>query len=150
MRDTAEILMPRRKKQAEATEKPAAESTSTAGGPNGKAAGQRGFKYQALREALQELGTDAKNNDLAAHIRSKYGAAAVPANMSVAKSNILKKMRGRKGKAKRAGAPAKAKAGPTPSSAGASSVSMDDLRRVKELAVRLGKDRLKEMADLLG
>jgi hypothetical protein len=124
--------MPRRKK-------PAAESTRAAGGTNGKAAGQRGFKYQALREAIGALGRDAKNKDLEEHIRSKHGPAAVPANMSVAKSSILKQLR-------RGGA----KAAPKPTARATDSFSIDDLRQVKELAGRLGKDRVKELVDLLG
>jgi SOS response regulatory protein OraA/RecX len=142
-------IMPRRKKLADATESPATESSPAAVGTNGKTAGQRGFKYEALREALRELGEGAKNKDLEAYIRSKHGAAAVPANLSVAKSNVLKRLRAGKGKARRAAAPAKAKVAPQTASATTGTFSMDDLRQVKDLATRLGKDRLKEIADLL-
>jgi hypothetical protein len=143
--------MPRRKKPTPAAEKAATENTPAAGATNGKAAGQRGFKYQALREAIGALGRDAKNKDLEEHIRSKHGAGAVPANISVAKSNILKQMRGRKGKAKakKAAAPAEVKGAPMPAARATDSFSMDDLRRVKELAGKLGKDRVKELVDLL-
>jgi hypothetical protein len=44
-------------------------------------------KIAALKEALRELGDDAKNSDLEKWIREKYGKEAVSANMSVAKSN---------------------------------------------------------------
>jgi hypothetical protein len=138
--------MPRRKKQTAAREP----NTANAAAGNGKAPGQRGFKYEALREALRELGQDAKNKDLEDYIRSKHGPEAVPANMSVAKSNVLKKLRAGKGKAKRTAAPAEAKAAPKPASAITGSFSLDDLRQVKALAGRLGKDHVKELVDLLG
>src|SRR5262249_38116614 len=104
---------------------------------------------------LKELGHDAKNADLEAHIRSKHGPAAVPGNMSVAKSGILKELRGGKARRKKRGRPPAQGPKPAPlaTTAAASSsekVPLSDLRQVKELSRRLGKDRLKELADLIG
>jgi hypothetical protein len=51
-------------------------------------------KSAALKEALRELGEDAKNSALEDWIRKKHGAEAVPANISVAKSAAKKAMAG--------------------------------------------------------
>jgi len=128
--------MAKRKKRSQGKEQPAA------GGEN--AAGKSISKSDALREAIRELGEDAKNSDLADYIRSKHGEQAVPASFTVAKSTILKKLR--------QGAPARGRrdAQPVSATSNAGGISLGDLRQIKDLARRYGKDPIKEVLDLLG
>jgi pyruvate/2-oxoglutarate dehydrogenase complex dihydrolipoamide acyltransferase (E2) component len=134
--------MPKRKKQPEVQPENANGATA-----NGRAAGPAISKADAMRKALRELGRDAKNSDLAEFIRSRYGEDAVPRNLSVAKSVALKKLR--QAARKKAAAPAGEKPAATPAPTPTGTITLDDVRQVKELTERLGKDGLKEMVDLL-
>jgi hypothetical protein len=49
--------------------------------PSQEVAEEKVSKSSALKEALRDLGEDAKNSDLEDWIRKKYGDDAVPANM---------------------------------------------------------------------
>ncbi len=100
-------------------------------------------KVDAMQEALQQLGKDAKNRDLEEYIRSKHGEGAVPSNFTVTKSAVMKKLRqGRRAGRKPAGQA-------TPSSPALKSIRLEDLREIKGLAGRYGKDQVKGLLDLL-
>ncbi len=101
-------------------------------------------KAAALREALRVLGRKAKNDELAGYIRTKYGEAMVPANMSVAKSS-LKKRRGGRRKGKTAEAGPAAEAAPAPKT-----IQVEHLHQIKELSGKYGKDHVKKLVDLIG
>jgi hypothetical protein len=60
----------------------------------------------------------------------------------------LKKLRA--GGRKKAAAPVQEKPAARPAETATGTISLDDLRQVKELAGRLGKEHIKELVDILG
>jgi hypothetical protein len=109
-------------------------------------------KVDAMQAALQELGLDAKNKDLEGHIRKKFGPRAVPSNFSVTKSAVMKKLRERAAAPQPVVPPPATPAPPSPLRpviATAGGISLEDLRHIKELAGRYGKDQVKGVLDLL-
>jgi hypothetical protein len=124
--------------------------TNTAGG-NGPEGGQGISKVDAVVDALQQLGENASNKDLGDYIRSKYGEQLLPGNFTVTKSAAKKKLRqgGGKRKGRRGGRKAAAPPAPPPSPSTGGGISLEDLRQIKELAGRYGKDQIKGVLDLL-
>jgi hypothetical protein len=105
--------------------------------------GVGGNKMEAVRRALNTLGSNAKPTALHGHILREF-KLDIPTNMiSSYKSTILKagaargKKRGRKPKSEATTM--------TPGSNGV----IDDLRTLKELVTRLGADGVRELLDLL-
>ncbi len=101
-------------------------------------------KVDAMTEALKQRGEDAKNTDLEDYIRTKYGEATLPANISVAKSSALKRFRGDQPVRE----PAKKAKTPMASSS-PSGIDLDDLQEIKDLAERYGKDQVAKALDLV-
>lgn len=102
-------------------------------------------KVDAMTEALKIRGEKAQNTDLEDYIRAKYGEAAVPANISVAKSSALKRLR----ESQPAREPAKAKVETLMVSSTPSGIDLDDLQQIKDLAGRYGKDQVSKALDLV-
>jgi hypothetical protein len=98
-------------------------------------------KMEAMRRALGELG-DAKNSDIQQFIKSKFGLDMSTAMISSYKTHIRK--RGRTGRKR--GRPAGSGAARATSVAG---LNVDDVRAVKDLADRLGADKLRGLVDVL-
>jgi hypothetical protein len=101
---------------------------------------------EAVRRALDELGQDAMPKDIQRHIQEQFGIAMTPEHVSTYKSSLLRKRKGRRGrKAKGERAPAAASS----AARGAATISLRDLRALKELADRIGGTRLREIAELV-
>lgn len=115
-----------------------------ANGSNGKPM----TKADALRRALADLGNDAKPVPLQEYIKTKFGIDMATSHISSAKTTLLKsKGKGKRGrKPKAATEPATT---PAPVRQASGGISLADIRAVKELAGRIGADKLKELAELL-
>jgi hypothetical protein len=100
----------------------------------------------AVRRALDELGKDAMPKDIQRHIQERYGIAMTPEHVSTYKSSLLRKRKGRRGRRP------KGEGAPAPASSAArreATISLRDLRALKELADRIGGTRLREIAELV-
>lgn len=103
-------------------------------------------KFAALTEAIKQRGVNAKNEELVDYIRSKYGEAALPSNLSVTKSAVMKKLREQQAPAQE---PAPTKQEPPMVPATPTGIDLDDLQQLKDLAERYGKDQVSKALDLV-
>jgi hypothetical protein len=110
-------------------------------------------KMEAMRQALGDLGNDAKPLDLQKHLKSKYGVDMDTTLISTYKSTIKKAGQSAVIRRPQRRAKAAAPAAPAPAQqlarAANGGISMEDIKAVKELADRLGTDRVKELAEVL-
>ncbi len=106
--------------------------------------GEKVSKSAAVKEALRELGDDAKNSDLEGWIRKKYGKEAVPANMSVAKSHAKKVMAGQSQLIRRPRQPMGEKTSPASQKGSSDAPGMVVLQQLVDL---VGKDVAKKLID---
>jgi hypothetical protein len=100
-------------------------------------------KMDAVRQALKDLGKDAKPTQLKGHIREKFGIEMSTDHISTSKGIILRK--GKKPRAKKL-AVQKETAKPP---AGRNGISLQDIRSVKDLVKKVGADQLRGLIDLL-
>jgi len=100
-------------------------------------------KMAAVRHILDEFGNETKPLDIKDHLKKKFNIRMDPSVISNYKSSILKQ--GKRKKGRKVGRPAGAP-GPIRSS---QTISIEDIRAVKELAERLGADRLRQLAEVL-
>ena len=99
-------------------------------------------KMEVMRQALAKLGSDAKPLDLQKFVLQQFGVKMTTQMISTYKSAIT-----RKGElASASSAKTKAKAAAHANNA----VNLEDIEAVKELADRIGADKLKRLADVLG
>ena len=96
---------------------------------------------EAVRQAIDQNGKDIKPGEIIAFVKSKFGVTMSDGMASNYKSAILRK--GARKRRKLAGA---AKA---PAPAGSSGISLADIEAVKELADRLGAEKLQQLAEVL-
>jgi hypothetical protein len=102
-------------------------------------------KTDAVRRALAEMGNDAMPLQMKDYIRRQMGVDMSTDHISNYKSKLL-----RAGNAKK-------KPGPKPKTAPAAvrtttpgGISIDDVRAVKELADRIGSDKVRQLVEVLG
>jgi hypothetical protein len=93
-------------------------------------------KMGMVREALQQLGDDAKPKAIGDHVKTKYGVDIQPAMISSYKSTIVGKGGGRSG-SMRTGR------------GGGSTVSISDLEHVQRLIDRVGANHLQLLIRVL-
>jgi hypothetical protein len=119
-------------------------------------------KIEAVKRALQALGTSAARSELQAYIRDNFAIQMDLDHISSCKSDILRSQAGRaksKGK-KKAQAPAKAattapapvpapKAASAPKAPSGPGISLRDIETVKDLVGRVGAGQLRGLIDLL-
>jgi hypothetical protein len=99
--------------------------------------GEKGpSKMGMVREALQELGDDAKPKAIYDHVKVKHGVDIQPAMISSYKSTIVGKGGGRSG-ALRTGR------------GGNTAVSISDLEQVQRLIDRVGANHLQQLIKVL-
>src|SRR5687768_14097175 len=91
-------------------------------------------KMQMVREALEELGSDAKPKDIGEAIRKKHGTTVNPQMISAYKSTINS-----------GGAAGRSRSGR--SSAG--NVSVDDVETIRGLVSRIGAEGLTKLVKVL-
>src|SRR5262249_23517446 len=112
----------------------------------GPANGATLTKTDAVKQALANLGNDAMPLAIRDHIKSKFGIDMDPNLISNYKSTLLKKAggrRGRGGRPKRQGVPATARA------TAQGGITLEDIRAVKDLAERIGADKVRQLVDVL-
>jgi hypothetical protein len=106
---------------------------------------QRGSKMAGVRQALAELGNDAKPVAIQEYLK-KAGIDMSTNMVSNYKTHILKKSGKRRKRRGRKLVVAKAAAAPAPRN----SIGMADLQQIKALTDRIGADKVRELATLLG
>jgi hypothetical protein len=116
-------------------------------------------KMEAVRQALAELGKDAKPLQLRAFVKERFGIDMTADHVSTYKGQILRKQQGagRALKAKAAKPPAApnaepGQAAPTPQPKArgtAAGIGLGDITAVKDLVERVGADTLKQLIDVL-
>jgi len=107
--------------------------------PNKTAANGAGIsKFEAVRRALKELGSDAKPLEIKDYIKKQFGIEMDSQNVSNYKSTL--KAKSRRGPKHRAGStPVTAQGG----------FSLEDIQAVKEVADRIGPDKVRQLAEVL-
>ena len=101
-------------------------------------------KMEAVRQALAEMGHDAKPLQMQGYIKSNLGVEMSADHISTYKSSILREGKAKKKPAtKPQGAPAAAR---TTTQGG---ISVEDVRAVKELADRIGSDKVRQLVEVL-
>lgn len=116
-------------------------------------------KMEGVRQSLQTLGKDAKPVAIQEHLKKTLNIAMTPSTISNYKSTIQKagKKRGRPTKevaastngSERHGRSTNGRRGRPKSTSSYGSISLDDIKAVKELAERIGADKLVQLAEVL-
>jgi hypothetical protein len=118
-------------------------------------------KVEAVRQALAELGPDAKPTQIQGHVKQKFNIDMSRDHVSVTKRQILNKAAGKKkpGKAGAKKLPAQAsaarQAGPavppqaTAAKRASPSIGLDDIEAVKGLLERVGASALHKLIDVM-
>jgi hypothetical protein len=92
-------------------------------------------KVEAVRQALAELGPDAKPKQLQGYVKDTFGIDMTLGHVSVTKRQILKKAAGKKPRAQRSVA---RKVQPTPVTQASPGIGLADIEAVKGLLERVG------------
>lgn len=103
-------------------------------------------KAEAVRQTLAKLGNDVKPNDIVNHVKSAFGLEMSYDMASTYKSAALKKAGGKRRGRKPGRKPAVAA---TNGRRAGGSISMADIQAVKDLADRLGADKVRQLAEVL-
>jgi hypothetical protein len=102
-------------------------------------------KTDVVKQALAELGSTAKPKELQRYISENF-KLDLSTNLISNYKSTFKKDRGRKkGGRGKGGRPAATASKPM-----ASGISLEDIRAVKQLADRIGADKVRELASVLG
>jgi hypothetical protein len=106
-------------------------------------------KFEAVRRALKELGKDAKAQAIQAYASGKFGIQIELQQVYNAKSRLLS---GKKWQAKKKQPAAKPSRAVTATSAASRNgyVAVEDVKALKELAARMGAERIQELLPVLG
>jgi hypothetical protein len=113
-----------------------AEKKTAANGPGATPA--RINKMQAMRDALQKLGSDASSADLYKELK-RHGVEMSTKNIATYKSDILRK----------AAEQAEHSLRPAAGNGKSSAVAMHDILTLKELVNRVGPDHLHKLIDVM-
>jgi hypothetical protein len=98
-------------------------------------------KTEAVKRALVELGQDAKPLELQKHIKTQFGIHMEPQHISNYKSSFKSA-----GKSALIRKPASRRA---PAAAGGG-ISLEDIRAVKQVVEKIGADKVRQLAEVLG
>lgn len=111
---------------------------------------KRGYRMTQVKKALRRLGPDAKPLQIQEYLL-KRGLEMDASVISNYKGILLKRQAETAGEEGPAAAarPSAAPRSAARSTAGSGSISVDDLRAVKELADRMGADNLRQIIDLV-
>jgi hypothetical protein len=109
-------------------------------------------KHEGVRQALTELGRDAKPLDIQKYVKDRFGFDMTVAHIYTSRSDIL-----RKGVKKKSSKGPKIEAAAQPqveparvAQKSTAAVSLDDLRAIKGLVSRIGPEVVKTLIDLVG
>jgi hypothetical protein len=110
-------------------------------------------KVEAVRQALAELGPDAKPTQIQGHVKDKFGIEMSRDHVSVTKRQILKKAAGKKKTPAQASAARQAGPAVPPQATAAKRASpgigLDDIEAVKGLLERVGANALHKLIDVM-
>jgi len=106
-------------------------------------------KMDAVRQALKEMGKDAKPLAILDFVKTKHGVVMTAGMVSNYKSLLLAKKKGKAKAAKAAKAMGAAPVASTHVTASRGTISLEDIRAVKALADRIGVEKVKELAAVL-
>jgi hypothetical protein len=98
-------------------------------------------KMEGVRRALAELGKEAAPKEIHEFLKSKFGITMDPAMISNYKSSL--KSAGKTAMSRKPGRPAS-----TVSTTGG--ITLDDVRAVKEVVDKIGADKVRQLAEVLG
>jgi hypothetical protein len=101
-------------------------------------------KMDAMRKALADLGYEARPLELQKHLKAKYATDMDTKTISSYKSTLSKQA------AAQSAVTRKPAASAAVAPAANSGITVEDIKAVKELAERLGADKVKELAEVLG
>jgi hypothetical protein len=121
-----------------------AKKKGKAAAPHAGTVGRVATKKEAVRRAVAELGEEAQGEAIRAFVKDKFGIE-MSANMVSAYKSTLRARKGRPGRKPKGEL---APAAPAPR-AGHGEVTLADLRAMRELSVRVGTRRLRELLELL-
>lgn len=105
-------------------------------------------KAEAVRQTLAKLGNDVKPNDIVNHVKTAFGLDMSYDMASTYKSAALKKAGGKR-RGRKPGRKPAVDAAPTNGRRAGGSISLADIQAVKELADRLGADKVRQLAEVL-
>jgi hypothetical protein len=128
--------MARPKKQADAAKSEA--------GTNGQG-GVRVNKMELVRKALKKLGGGAKPKRIQGYLQKRYGLEMSNDMVAKYKSSILKKAAGQS----RVTPPPEVAPRPAKAKAANGGVRVEDVRAVKELADKIGAEKVRAVMDVL-
>ena len=112
--------------------------------PRGKKS--KGNKVEFVKEALSDLGKDAMPLAIQKAVKDTHGVELPTSLISNYKHYIMGKKKGKRGRK-----PGPRPAAPAPvANAKSGSISLDDIRAVKELADRIGAEKVQQLAQVLG
>ena len=97
---------------------------------------------EAVRRALAALGPTARPPEIGAYVREQFGLVIPPNHISSYKSTLTRK-------ARKPGRPRATANGSGRHNGGPDSLSLKDLRAIKELANRIGVARFRELVEVL-
>ena len=100
-------------------------------------------KLQLVREAVATLGKDAMPKAIQEEVKAKHRRNLDLNLISNYKSIVLKEGKGKTTGKKKMGRPKKA-------ASTKGGITVEEIKAVKELAERLGADKLKQLAEILG
>ncbi len=109
--------------------------------PKNRANGATITKMEGVRRALAELGKEAAPKQIQDFLKSKFGINMEPSMISNYKSSL--KSAGKTAISRKPGKPAA-----TPSATGG--ITLEDVRAVKDVVDKIGADKVRQLADVLG
>lgn len=121
------------------------------GYPKAKSSSSNGkpiSKMEAMRQIFQAHGYDIKPVEIQEHLKRQFGIDMTTKLISVYKTTITSKKTGKRGRKKMATSAAGTQAAAAPV-ARAKGITIDDIRAVRELASRIGAEKLWELAEVL-
>jgi hypothetical protein len=134
----------------------APQTNTPSGASKGKGNGLS--KKDAVRQALQKLGKNAKPAQLRPYIKATFGLDMTPEHITTAKGEILRGKGKSPGKRKQAPAKPAVSAAPASTTSGKAQpgngnagggIRLQDVAAVKDLVGRVGPDSLRTLIDLL-
>jgi hypothetical protein len=112
-------------------------------------------KMAAVREVIKAHGKDTMPLEIVKFVKDEHGVTMSPDMASTYKSTALKQLGLGGARAKRGPKPGR-KRGPKPTANGAKTaarvgggITVSDIRAVKELAARIGADKVRQLAEVL-
>jgi hypothetical protein len=105
-------------------------------------------KMEAMRQIFDARGYDIKPLEIQSHLKKEFGINMTTTVISSYKTTITSKRKGKRGKKKMSAIAAESQAAPAPVSR-AGGITVEDIRAVKELAKRIGADKVRQLAEVL-